>query len=264
MESQSSRTPNRPNHRAVEIDRRDGCWREKKYLQTGPPMLRHRSSRGRPQDSALLKILSSNSAKNGSPQGFLLTAGHAGDVGTMMYRFDSEPTVNSEAERKRGQKIGRVGRNALKNGNGRIDAAAMRFAGDGLAPHFIYGEQGNRPMIGGEGVARRGQTLCISGSRTNHVRCGPVVGIKYVKYDNDPIKRGFLVVDGLSTRKGDSGAPAWNPRTHASIGIVSGGHLHGTVSYIQPLLNTPTGRNTHVEGALNATQMGNLQIIRGG
>lgn len=38
----------------------------------------------------------------------------------------------------------------------------------------------------------------------------------------------------------------------------------GKVSFVQPLKNTPTGRNTHIAGALDAALMGDLHIITGG
>ncbi len=193
---------------------------------------------------------------------YLLAAGHMGNVGSVMYRIEN-PTVSNALKRKNGRKIGVIDRNARSEGSQSVDALAMRFYSEGMEPRKIFGNNGNRPPIGPEGIAFRGQVLCVSGARTEKTRCGKVINVKYVKFPTDPGFHGVLVVKGLATRKGDSGAPVWNPRTGTSVGILSGGHEHGTISYVQPLSDTPKGRNTVIAGALSDPVMGDLHVMEG-
>lgn len=94
------------------------------------------------------------------------------------------------------------------------------------------------------------------------MKCGRVVGIRYKKLKGLPKSTAALVVYGLATRKGDSGAPVWHPRNKRAIavGIVSGGYDQGKKSFVQPLLNTPNGHGLVIPGALNDPQIGNLHI----
>jgi len=84
------------------------------------------------------------------------------------------------------------------------------------------------------------------------------------RFPGETVSHGVLVVNGLATRKGDSGAPVWKENTNAAIGILSGGHEHGSISYVQPLLNTPAGHKGTIAGALNDRLIGNLHIITTG
>jgi streptogramin lyase len=193
---------------------------------------------------------------------FLLTAGHMGTTGALMYRV-SNPNLGAKELREKGEKIGRIGRDALWEGSGAIDALATRFNSAGLAPRSIFGHDGRRPPIGPAGVARIGQVLCVSGAHTNRVRCGEVTGFNHAEYEGHSKSVGVVSVYGLGTEPGDSGAPIWNPRTHQSVGLLSGSPREGNRKrrFVQPLLNTPIGHGHHIVGALNATVMGDLHII---
>ena len=192
---------------------------------------------------------------------FLLAAGHMGAVGTVMYRIANSQESPAQ-KRKNGQIIGTVQRNPHFEGPVNIDALAMPFSVTGIAPSRIFGENGKRLPVKKEAVAHLGQTLCVSGSRTERVKHGEVIRIGPIKFKGEAKSHGVLVVNGLATRGGDSGSPVWNCHTHAAIGILSGGHEVGTISYVQPLLRTPTGKSGTIPGALESPLMGKLHVIR--
>lgn len=195
---------------------------------------------------------------------FLLAAGHMGATGDPMYRI-AEPLASPTEKRKKGVIIGHVERNPHFEGSQSIDALALPFNASGLAPHRIYGNKGTPLIIRHESVARLGETLCVSGARTEKVKCGKVIKmLPHFRFPGETVSHGVLVVNGLATRSGDSGAPVWKENTNAAVGILSGGHKHGSISYVQPLLNTPAGHNGMVAGALKDPLMGNLHIITTG
>lgn len=139
---------------------------------------------------------------------------------------------------------------------------AIQLNGDDLAPYAIFGNE--RLRVEDPAVAQKGQRLCVSAAATNRVKCGNVVGIKEQALFSDDFRRGVLRVDGLSTRGGDSGSPVWRAKGGASIGIIVGGTKHGTVSSVQPFLDTPTGRQTTIDGSLDAPEMSGLHILADG
>jgi hypothetical protein len=193
----------------------------------------------------------------------LLTAAHAGEKGSFIYRIASPEPISTI--RSRGEKIGWVDRDPYHEGAKVIDALAIHLDGDGLAPKRIFGEGGNRPPIGPAGVAREGKLLCASGAKSERVKCGHVIGFNHV---NPPGQQKHICVTtvlGLGTRKGDSGAPVWNPRTGQAIGLMQGYPRHGNLKrrFVQPLLTTPIGKERNIPGALHASIMGDLNMITG-
>jgi YD repeat-containing protein len=192
---------------------------------------------------------------------FLLSAGHCANLDQVIKR-----TVHPGFEDPLNWlSIGHVSRKLLDIPPQFIDALAIRLATEDLAPHDIYGHEGHRPAIGSAGIARRGERLCVSGAASNRVRCGEVAGIKRVFLKNaDKRWHGFLRVRNLDTIGGDSGAPVWNARTGASVGLLSAGTPNGNYRLVTPLLNTPTGRQSVIHGALNAPDMEDMHVITDG
>lgn len=194
---------------------------------------------------------------------FLLTAGHAGEKNSFLYRITTpEPTSTIQ---DRGEKIGWVERDPYHEGAEVIDALAIHLNGDGLAPKRIFGEDGQRPSVGTAGVAREGKLLCVSGAASDRVRCGHVIGFNHVDPPGRQKHLGVITVLGLGTKKGDSGAPVWNPRTGQSVGLLEGYPKHGNLRrrFVQPLLTTPIGKERNIPGALHANLMGDLHLITG-
>ena len=193
---------------------------------------------------------------------FLLSAGHSGEIGGALYRIGI-PGMEPSEFREKAEDIGRIGRNAYFEGAGVVDAMATRLKGTGIAPFQIFGHAGHRPPIGPAGVAQIGQVVCVSGAQSDRVKCGKVIGYNHVKDKHHSKAVGVITVFGLGTLDGDSGAPVWNPRTHESIGLLSGRATEGNRKrrFVQPLLTTQIGHGRQIVGALNATVMGDLHII---
>jgi hypothetical protein len=192
---------------------------------------------------------------------FFLGAGHSGEVGKRNFRLN-HAALNQYDVLTNGTQIGHVARDLLTQGSEQIDALAGKLNTDGLTPLTIY----DGPPIGPPAVARRGMSVAISPPRTNEKSYGVVVGMKHHRFPDLPGKDLWLVViTGFKTCTGDSGAPVWSTRTHQAIGMLSGGHCAEGLRYVQPLLNTPTGRNgRHLPGALNASLMNDLRLATGG
>ncbi len=199
---------------------------------------------------------------------YLLSAGHAGRVGTFMYRIAS-PSAAELATRANKEKIGRVGRDPYSEGSKSVDALAMRFNSDGLTPMRIYGNGGRRPDIGPAAAAFKGENLCFSGARSGHVKCLKAVRLVHVFSDREHRGIGVIFCKAPGTNgsslPGDSGAPVWDPRTGRAIGIMEGRNLkHPERVYVQPLVTTSWNRR--IVGALDASVMGSgsLHVIHGG
>lgn len=207
---------------------------------------------------------------DGLTRRFLLAAGHCGHVGDSTYRTDFDVPAAS-VPHKYLQKLGEVRRNPFWIPPYRIDTEAVRLNGDGsIAPQSIYGNQGSRPTIMAPAVARRGEKVCFSGSSSNAVRCSEVVGIKHIYFKADKRWAGLVRVKDFSVIPGDSGAPVWDPRTHAALGVLVSGQIeerpNGEVVRLKaaeftPLLNTPTGRGRYIYGSLLTPELSGL-IVR--
>ncbi len=193
---------------------------------------------------------------------YFLSAGHCGHVGDQVFRTDSGVVDPEFIDRLQLRALGEVAKNAYWYAP-YVDTEAVRLLGDGsIAPHAIFGNDGERPQIGAPMAAKRGQRLCVSGSRSNRVRCGEVVGIKHVYFEDVGRWQGAVRVDHFSTIPGDSGAPVWDAKTGAAVGILMGGRRGAEVKEVQPLLNTPTGRETAILGALSHHEFNDLILIR--
>jgi hypothetical protein len=200
---------------------------------------------------------------------FLLAAGHMGKTGNFMYRIDHIPSLKELDSRENKEKLGRIGRNPYWEGSRTVDALAMRFRSDGLAPVSIFGEGPSRPLMGPEAKAFNGEKVCFSGARTEGVRCGEVLGFER-NYGEGHFHMGLIKVrayrEGARPHGGDSGGPVWDPRTGASIGLVSSdSKKYPLLYYVQPLLTTASRNHGPIVGALDASVMGSgsLHIIQG-
>ncbi len=187
---------------------------------------------------------------------FMLDAGHTGNLGSFMYRESDGSSKTEQERREHGEKIGRVGRDALTQGNGAIDALAVRLNSDGLTPLGIFG---NGPT-GAAASAHLRERVCTSGAWTERTICGRVIGFNWIKMKEYPNHRiGEMIVKGDSPiHKGDSGGPVWAKHDGSALGLMSA-YPNGEPSIwdVQPLLTTTYGdKGKQVIGALNASVMG--------
>jgi hypothetical protein len=193
---------------------------------------------------------------------FLLTSGHCAHLDQKFYRASGNQHPELEPK-SNWREIGHVTRNPYWVGPPFTDILAMRFHSDGLAPRHYHGHEGALPPIESPVVARRGQRLCVSGAVSDRVKCGKVVGIKHIYIDDLHRRHGLIKVEGLNTADGDSGAPVWNARTRKVVGLLFGGYEIAKMRFVQPLLDTPTGRGRSIRGGLKAPEMYDLHIITG-
>jgi len=187
---------------------------------------------------------------------FFLTSGHCYAVGIAVWR---SPFVGTGGMEK-WDRVGEVTRSAFEQGVGIIDAEAIRLESAGIAPRHIFGRNGNRPKFADPVVARRGQELCFSGAYTAGVRCGEVVGIRKQMYTEGSRPAGSVQIAAPNVA-GDSGAPVWDPKTGAAVGILRG--RQGKYTWVQPLLNTPNNHGDAYVGALQAAKMFDLHLMTG-
>jgi hypothetical protein len=74
---------------------------------------------------------------------------------------------------------------------------------------------------------------------------------------------GYLVEFETPADHGDSGAPVWNPRTGASIGLVTGGNYRGQ-TLVEPLLHPPRMNDDLIPGILHNRWLQPLHLKLGG
>jgi hypothetical protein len=206
---------------------------------------------------------------NGQPirAQFVLAAGHCSPLGDSVYRINSNAEL-WDADAK--NELGTVSRNAIRQApDASTDGAAIRVEAEGLVPHGIYGSHGNLVPYGAATKARNGNEVCYSGARLNGVSCGKIVGRAMSLLKDEP--HGLLALIGIyrvkfnkPVRPGDSGAPVWNPRSGAAIGIVSGGNPGQAVSGVTPLLHPLRLDSKAVPGILHAPAMYSMHLITSG
>lgn len=189
---------------------------------------------------------------------FLLIAGHCGSPFESIWR---SPFAGFGGEKEWSQ-IGVVKRTGAPLGGQHYetDAAAVRLEDPGLVPRAIY-RNGKTPRpVGPAGTAKHGETLCFSGQKTNAVKCGEMVGVRYRKFGKTP-GRHLFIITRFAGIPGDSGAPVWSPKTGRAVGMLSGGPHNGKYKdWVTPLV-VPRGFSAEkVPGALKAPGMGSLQI----
>jgi YD repeat-containing protein len=187
---------------------------------------------------------------------FMVTAGHTGNLGTPMYRVEDGGIKKGWTYvREHGERIGRVGRDALTQGTLSVDALALRLQSEDLVPKSIVGAGPVSPPA----VVRKHEVVCQSGSTSDRVECGRVIGFTHGELQGYPGGHvgWFRVKSSQETEPGDSGGPVWSKTDHSSVGVISAvkrGNDH--IWLIQPLLTTNYGRGQKLVGALNASIMG--------
>jgi hypothetical protein len=170
-------------------------------------------------------------------------------------------------------KVGEVHRKAWPSEEAvSTDALAIRTDGD-IVPRGIFGWGGELIPTAPASRARVGNVVCFSGaSSQNPPSCGTIVGReKYFVAGPEPgvpeePSGGYWVHfrPGKSPGPGDSGAPVWNLRTGASIGLVTGGDSEIEATLVEPLLHPPNMNANHLPGILHNQYLAPLSLKLGG
>jgi len=203
---------------------------------------------------------------------FLLTAGHCyTKIDTEVWRAPQDESQEFDDAGK--SEVGRLARNALQYAeasNVRTDGAAIRIMQGGIVPQAIWGWDGHSLPTEPAGTARKDNTVCYSGAISKTVACGRIVARSLDWADSgEPYDlAGYWVrfPEDKRPQHGDSGSPVWNPRTGASIGLVSAGRPHDslTETLVAPLLHPPNMPPNRVPGILHHWGMKPLQLMLGG
>lgn len=204
---------------------------------------------------------------------FLLTAGHcAAEIDTEVWRAEYDgDAVNPYSDAGKAE-VGRVARSALRvdeYGGVRTDATAIRIKQGGIVPQAIWGWDGHVLPTEPPGRARISDTVCFSGAISTTVACGRIVARSL---SHHPLGLHFRLAgywvkfpDGKRPQHGDSGAPVWNLRTGASIGLVSFGRPADlSETLVMPLLHPPNMPANRVPGILHQQILRPLQLKLGG
>ena len=190
---------------------------------------------------------------------FLLTAGHCSDLSSIFRRSSPEHIL----EPNKWTILGEVNRTGLPRGGQHYetDAEAIRLEDPELAPHAIQTE-GLPARINGAVAPQHGQVLCVSGAHSDRVDCGHMTGVRHVAVDELPGRVLEIVVHGLHTEGGDSGAPLWNSSSGRAVGLLAGRSLtRPNVRFFTPLIKPRGFPQEKAPGALGAPGMGNLNLI---
>lgn len=137
-------------------------------------------------------------------------------------------------------------------------------------PQAIWGWGGRALPTKPAGKARKGNVVCYSGAISKNVSCGKIVArsLNWHLEGTSIYLGGYWVrfPEGGRPVKGDSGSPVWNPRTGASIGLVSAGRPNGSFeeTLVAPLLHPPNMPANRVPGILHHQGMEPLRLKLGG
>lgn len=189
---------------------------------------------------------------------FLLSAGHCFPLDAFVHRSDRADFKEPEDW----SPVGQVTRN-LYHGNQATDGLAIRVKNPDLVPHGIFGSAGNLVPTGAAVRAKVGNTLCYSGVRLDGVSCGEVQRIGMTMSEGRRLG-GYFVKFNKRVDHGDSGGPVWNPRTGASIGIISGFFEGTQISMVTPLLHPKGLSLSRAPGLLHHPEMFDMHLIIGG
>ncbi len=203
---------------------------------------------------------------------FLLTAGHCyTKIDTEVWRAPQDESQEFDDAGK--SEVGRLARNALQYAeasNVRTDGAAIRIKQGGIVPLAKWGWGGHALPTEPPGRARKGNTVCYSGAISKTVACGRIVArsLDWADTDEPYDLAGYWVRfrEDKRPKHGDSGSPVWNRYTGASIGLVSAGRPHDTLTetLVAPLLHPPNMPSNRVPGILHHMGMEPLQLKLGG
>ena len=203
---------------------------------------------------------------------FLLTAGHC-YTKTEQEVWRAPQDESQEFDDAGKSEVGWLRRNALQYaelGGVRTDGAAIRIKQGGIVPRARWGWDGNALPTKPARKARKRNTVCYSGAISKTVACGRIVA-RSLNWNPDDAPyglAGYWVRFPYDRRpqRGDSGAPVWNLRTGASIGLVSASRPHdsATETLVAPLLHPPNMPANRVPGILHHLGMAPLQLKLGG
>lgn len=206
---------------------------------------------------------------------FLLTAGHcAAKFDTEIWRAEYDGEGESPYDDAGKAEVGRVARTALftldEPEGVRTDGAAIRIKQGGIVPQAVWGWDGHALFTEPAGRSRKGNTVCYSGAKSKTVACGKIVA-RSLNYRPDGVPFGLAgywvrFPEDKRPDHGDSGAPVWNLRTGASIGLVSFGRPadERTETLVTPLLHPPNMEAGRVPGILHQQNLQPLQLKLGG
>jgi sugar lactone lactonase YvrE len=193
---------------------------------------------------------------------FLLTAGHCAAVGENIYRG-----VSQAAEAEGQVKIGHGSRSGLpRTGGYETDGSAVVLENPNIVPNAIFRPY-RQPLAFGPPEVITNNTLCFSGVKTGDIKCGPVLaycGWRPQRKPQEP--SGPLGVlwsaemgKPFETEAGDSGAPVWDAKTKAIVGVVSGSRVNGR-SMVAPLLPLAMKNSTNRAPGILAAVGGDLTV----
>lgn len=188
---------------------------------------------------------------------FVLTAGHCFSLDTFVHRSERADFEDPE----NWAPVGQVTRRSF-HGSQATDGLAIRTKIPDLAPHGIFGSGGNLVPTGSATKAKIGNTLCYSGVTLDGVSCGEVTRIVMARL-NDLRVGQYYVKFNKRIDHGDSGAPVWNPRTGASVGVVSGFYDGTQISTVTPLLHPKGLSLNRAPGILHHPDMLGMHLITG-
>ncbi len=188
---------------------------------------------------------------------FVLSAGHCFALDDYVHRSDRADFEESG----NWAPVGQVTRNAL-HGSQATDGLAIRAKIPDLVPHGIFGSNGNLVPTGLPTKARVGNTLCYSGAKLDGVSCGEVTRLSMAWEGGLRIGE-YNVRFNKQVDHGDSGAPVWNPRTGAAVGVVSAFYPQTRISTVAPLLHPQGLRLSRVPGILHHPDMFDMHLLTG-
>jgi YD repeat-containing protein len=213
-------------------------------------------------------------SKNGVPQvnHFMITAGHCFVNGHVVSRFHVENDKDPKA-------FGTVRRRANDHEQDGYftDAEAIEVNIDPkmIARNIVGNGKGVIP-IDGVAVAEEGMQVCISGAKTDRVKCSAITGeveaFPVIEEEEGVYEGPFYVFrTNLPAEPGDSGSPIWEAGSRKAVGLDSIGG--SGVAWFTPLLPPPLPekgltpydipKRDKVPGLLNAPGMGNMHIMSG-
>jgi hypothetical protein len=137
-------------------------------------------------------------------------------------------------------------------------------------PTAIWGWDGQALPTEPPARAKKGNIVCYSGAISKNVSCGQIEA-RSTRWTEDGASMalgGYWVrfPEGGRPVEGDSGAPVWNRRTGASIGLVSAGRPRDTLeeTLVAPLLHPPNLEPWQVPGILHHHAMEPIRLRVGG
>jgi YD repeat-containing protein len=178
---------------------------------------------------------------------FVLTAGHCYGMNEKVLRSPHADLSGPTDWRE----VGEVKRRAYGQPEPmNTDTEAIRIKDGGIVPRGIFGWGGDLIPTEPASKARVGNRVCFSGARTQVPSCGEIVA-RERNFEADGVRSGgYLVEFETPANHGDSGAPVWNPRTGASIGLVTGGNYREQ-TLVEPLLHPPKMNQDLLPGILH-------------